>query len=78
MVRVPDIRDTESGLQACVLLKKDRKEEMLKRYRAVLKKEGWRGLIRKEGWKVGILLFMFFFIKGLLWLAAPLAFYLML
>ena len=43
--------------------------KMLKRYRAVLKEEGWRGLIKKEGWKVGVLLFTFFLVKGLVWLA---------
>ncbi len=42
---------------------------MFRRYRSIVKEEGWKGLIRKEGWKVGVLLFMFFLIKGLIWLA---------
>ncbi len=42
---------------------------MLKKYRAIVKEEGWKGLIRKEGWKVGVALFLFFLIKGLIWLA---------
>jgi hypothetical protein len=42
---------------------------MFKRYRQTLKEEGWKGLIRKEGWKVGVLLFLFFLVKGLIWLA---------
>lgn len=42
---------------------------MLKRYRSILKEEGWKGLIKREGWKVGLLLFTFFFAKGLVWLA---------
>ncbi len=41
----------------------------LKTYKKVLKEEGWRGLLRKAGWKVAILLFLFFLIKGLVWLA---------
>ena len=42
---------------------------MFKKYRAILKEHGWKGLIKKEGWKVGVLLFLFFLIKGLIWLA---------
>lgn len=41
----------------------------LKSYKKVLKEEGWKGLLRKAGWKVAILLFLFFLIKGLIWLA---------
>ena len=40
----------------------------LKYYKQVLKEEGWKGLVAKLGWKVAIGLFMFFLIKGLLWL----------
>lgn len=42
---------------------------MLKRYRKILKEEGWKSLIKQEGWKVGVLLFCFFLVKGLIWLA---------
>lgn len=42
---------------------------MFKKYKFILKEEGWKGLIRREGWKVGALLFTFFLVKGLLWLA---------
>jgi len=44
---------------------------MLKKYRIILKEEGWKGLWQKAGWKVALLLFMFFLIKGLLWLIIP-------
>jgi hypothetical protein len=39
------------------------------KYRSILKEEGWKGLVKKEGWKVAVVLFLFFLIKGLLWLA---------
>lgn len=42
---------------------------MLHKYRTILKEHGWKELIRREGWKVGLLLFLFFLIKGLVWLA---------
>ena len=42
---------------------------MFRKYKRILKEEGWKGLIQKEGWKIALLLFLFFFLKGLLWLA---------
>jgi hypothetical protein len=44
---------------------------MFKKYRGILKEEGWKGLIKKSGWKVALGLFLFFLIKGLLWLIIP-------
>jgi hypothetical protein len=41
----------------------------IKRYRQILKEEGAKGFIKKVGWPVAIAVFMFFFIKGLVWLA---------
>jgi hypothetical protein len=38
-------------------------------YKQVLKAQGWKGLVKELGWKVALALFMFFLIKGLLWLA---------
>ena len=43
----------------------------LKEYRRIWKQEGIKGLVAKAGWKATILLFLFFLIKGLLWLAIP-------
>lgn len=42
---------------------------MLRKYRKVLKEKGWKGLIKEMGWKVALMLFAFFLIKGLIWLA---------
>ncbi|GCD78187.1 hypothetical protein JCM31826_16690 [Thermaurantimonas aggregans] len=42
---------------------------MIKKYQLILREKGWKGLIAEAGWKVAILLFMFFLIKGLAWLA---------
>lgn len=39
------------------------------KYRAILKEEGWKGLIKAVGWKAALLLFLFFLLKGLVWLA---------
>jgi hypothetical protein len=46
----------------------ERKESAIKVYRKILKEEGVKGFIEKVGWKVAVLLFMFFLIKGLVWL----------
>jgi hypothetical protein len=43
----------------------------LKYYKSVVKQVGFKGLIRQEGWKVGALLFLFFLVKGLMWLIIP-------
>jgi hypothetical protein len=41
----------------------------IKRYRQIIKDEGYKGFVKKVGWPVAIGVFMFFFIKGLVWLA---------
>ncbi|WP_170266092.1 hypothetical protein [Phaeocystidibacter marisrubri] len=38
-------------------------------YKAVYKRAGWKGLAKELGPKAAILLFLFFLIKGLVWLA---------
>jgi hypothetical protein len=40
-----------------------------KKYRLLYKKEGLKGFIKKAGWPVTIGLFMFFLVKGLIYLA---------
>jgi len=42
---------------------------MLKKYKQIKKEKGWKGLITEAGWPVAIGLFLFFLIKGLVWLA---------
>lgn len=41
----------------------------LKYYKQIRKEQGWKGLIKAAGWPVAIGLFLFFLIKGLIWLA---------
>ncbi|MCR9153529.1 MAG: hypothetical protein ACPGVV_07800 [Croceimicrobium sp.] len=40
-----------------------------KYYKQVRKEQGWKGLVKEAGWPVAIGLFLFFLIKGLIWLA---------
>lgn len=47
---------------------KEKKPNAIKTYRKILKEEGVSGFIKKVGWKVAFLVFMFFFVKGLIWL----------
>jgi len=47
---------------------KEKKQNAIKTYRKILKEEGLSGFIKKVGWKVAFLVFMFFFVKGLIWL----------
>lgn len=42
---------------------------MIKKYRNLLKEKGWKGVWKEAGWKVAALLFLFFLVKGLIWLA---------
>lgn len=41
----------------------------IKEYKAVYKRAGWKGLAKELGPAAAITLFMFFLIKGLIWLA---------
>jgi len=43
----------------------------LKEYRRIWKEKGLKGLVAHAGWKAVILVFLFFLIKGLLWLTIP-------
>lgn len=42
---------------------------MIRKYRLILKEKGWKGLVKDVGWTAAILMFAFFLIKGLVWLA---------
>ena len=42
---------------------------MIKKYRKIIKEKGWKGLKQEAGWGVVIILFTFFLVKGLIWLA---------
>ena len=44
---------------------------MWKEYKNILKERGLQALVREKGWVVGLVLFLFFLIKGLLWLLIP-------
>lgn len=44
------------------------KKVSLKYYRQVLKEKGVKGFTEEFGWKIAILVFMFFLLKGLVWL----------
>ena len=46
-------------------------QKFVKKYREILKDKGFKGVIKEGGWKISILVFMFFLIKGLLWLLIP-------
>ena len=40
----------------------------LKHYRNILKEKGINGFVKEVGWKIAFLVFMFFFLKGMVWL----------
>ena len=42
---------------------------MIKKYRKIVKEKGWKGLKQEAGWGVVAVLFTFFLVKGLIWLA---------
>ena len=46
----------------------------LQEYKNIYKERGIKALIKEKGWVVGLILFMFFLIKGLLWVALFLIF----
>jgi hypothetical protein len=43
----------------------------VKKYIAIYKESGFKGLVQKVGWPAAIAVFMFFLVKGLLWLIIP-------
>mgnify|MGYP001162736392 CR=1 FL=1 len=47
------------------------RQQMWKEYKNILKERGLQALVREKGWVVGLVLFLFFLIKGLLWLLIP-------
>lgn len=52
-------------------IKKLLRVKFLQEYIAVFKEDGFKGVLRKGGWKILIIFFMFFLVKGLLWLLIP-------
>ena len=42
-----------------------------KEYINIYKERGFKALIKEKGWKVALILFLFFLIKGLIWLLIP-------
>ena len=44
---------------------------MWKEYKDIYKERGLKALVKEKGWVVGLVLFLFFLIKGLLWLLIP-------
>ena len=44
---------------------------MWQEYKYIYKERGFKALIKEKGWVVGLVLFLFFLIKGLLWLLIP-------
>lgn len=47
------------------------KSKSFSKYTEIYKQDGFKGLLRVGGWKLCILVFLFFLIKGLLWLLIP-------
>ena len=43
----------------------------LAEYIEIYKKEGLKAVLKKGGWKMGLLIFIFFLMKGLVWLLLP-------
>ncbi len=43
----------------------------LKNWIQIYKNGGFKSLIKEKGWIVGAVIFMFFFLKGMLWLIVP-------
>jgi hypothetical protein len=52
-------------------IKKLLRVKFIQEYIAVFKEDGFKGVLRKGGWKILIIFFMFFLVKGLLWLLIP-------
>ena len=52
-------------------IKKLLRVKFLEEYIAVFKEDGFKGVLRKGGWEILIIFFMFFLVKGLLWLLIP-------
>ena len=44
---------------------------MWQEYIKIYKERGLKALFKEKGWVVGLVLFFFFLIKGLLWLLIP-------
>ncbi len=43
----------------------------LKNWIQIYNNGGFKSLIKEKGWIVGVVIFMFFFLKGMLWLIIP-------
>ena len=43
----------------------------LKNWVKIYRQKGFKGLIKEKGWVVGVVIFMFFLLKGIMWLIIP-------
>ena len=43
----------------------------LKNWIEIYRQKGFKSLIQKKGWVVGVVIFMFFLLKGIMWLIIP-------
>ena len=43
----------------------------LGKYFKIYRENGLKALIKQGGWKMGFLIFMFFLLKGILWILVP-------
>ena len=44
------------------------KSKFLSKYTQISKEQGYKGVVNEGGWKIFIYLFLFFLVKGILWL----------
>ena len=51
--------------------------KLIKDYIKIYKDRGFKALIKEKGWVVGLILFLFFLGKGLMWLLIPYLMYLL-
>ena len=54
-----------------IINKKQMTPNWLKNWIQIYKNGGFKSLIKEKGWIVGVVIFMFFFLKGMLWLIIP-------
>ena len=44
------------------------KSKFFSKYTQIYKEQGYKGVVNEGGWKIFIYLFLFFLVKGILWL----------
>ena len=47
------------------------KSKFLRKYTKIYKEDGFKGVLKEGGWRVVGIFFLFFLIKGMLWLIIP-------